>query len=61
MSLQLVQVQCPYCWEFFELEVEDLGEAQTYIQDCTVCCRPIQFDVSPGDGEPEVTASRSDS
>lgn len=33
--------QCPYCGEPVTLEVEEQGPAQeTYVEDCSVCCRP---------------------
>lgn len=60
MSLELVTVQCPYCWEPIEIEVEARDEEQIFIQDCSVCCRPIQFTVSGGEEGIEVNASRSD-
>ncbi len=60
MSLKTVDVQCPYCGETIEIEVELLKEDQSYIEDCTVCCRPIQFTISVFDDEPHVDASRSD-
>jgi len=34
--------QCPYCWENISMLL-DISLAQTsYIEDCEVCCRPIQ-------------------
>jgi hypothetical protein len=60
MSLELVTVQCPYCWEEFEVEVEVGDEPQSFIQDCSVCCRPIQFESVNGEDGVEVNASRSD-
>lgn len=33
--------QCPYCGELVEVEVEELGPPEeTYVEDCSVCCRP---------------------
>ena len=40
------QVHCPYCGETFELVVDTSVPEQTYIEDCFVCCRPINFTVS---------------
>ena len=60
MSLETVDVQCPYCWERIEIEVEATAGTQDYIEDCRVCCRPIRFEVVPGDDGPEVSASRSE-
>ena len=45
-ELQAHAVQCPYCWETFEILVDCSVPHQEYIEDCEVCCRPIQFDVS---------------
>ncbi|MEE4297061.1 MAG: CPXCG motif-containing cysteine-rich protein [Wenzhouxiangella sp.] len=38
---------CPWCGEpnWVELEPDDAG--QTVVQDCAVCCRPIEIDL-PG-------------
>jgi transposase-like protein len=38
-------MQCPYCGEFVELEIDDGGGAhQEYVEDCPVCCRPWQVE-----------------
>ena len=60
MSLETLEVQCPYCGETIEIEVELVDQAQAFIEDCTVCCRPIQYHIMPGDEEPEVIVSRSE-
>ena len=36
-------VVCPYCGEAFVTVVDCSAGSQTYIEDCEVCCRPIQF------------------
>jgi len=36
-------VSCPYCGETFETQIDSSLGSQTYIEDCYVCCRPIQF------------------
>ncbi len=38
-----VSVQCPYCWERFSLLIDASVESQEYVEDCEVCCRPIDF------------------
>jgi hypothetical protein len=38
-----VTVQCPYCWERFTLLVDGSVAMQEYIEDCEICCRPIDF------------------
>ena len=37
-------ILCPYCAEPVEPYVDPGGgESQEYIEDCSVCCRPISF------------------
>jgi hypothetical protein len=38
-----VTVQCPYCWQRITLLVDGSIEMQEYIEDCEVCCHPIDF------------------
>lgn len=34
---------CPYCWQQISMVLDlSVGE-QTYVEDCEVCCRPIQI------------------
>lgn len=41
-------IQCPYCGESISILIDDSVPQQNYIEDCEVCCRPINFDVSIG-------------
>jgi hypothetical protein len=41
--LELHTVNCPYCGESFETNVDASGGSQEYVEDCAVCCRPIVF------------------
>ena len=51
-------VQCPYCGESVELIIDDSVEQQSYVEDCRVCCRPINVDVSVDrDGDLSVRVS----
>jgi transcription elongation factor Elf1 len=34
---------CPYCGEEISMVLDDSVSRQTYIEDCEVCCRPIQI------------------
>jgi len=36
-------VSCPYCGETIELLIDDSVSEQEYIEDCSVCCRPIMI------------------
>jgi len=40
-----MQVQCPYCGEAFEVVIDHCGENQQYIEDCQICCQPINFNI----------------
>lgn len=42
---------CPYCWETISMLVDTSIEEQCYIEDCEVCCNPIQITVSVYEGE----------
>jgi len=35
--------QCPYCWETISMLIDTSVPSQTYIEDCEVCCRPIEI------------------
>jgi hypothetical protein len=36
-------VQCPYCGEAFETPVDLSAGSFQYVEDCQVCCQPIEF------------------
>ena len=36
-------IDCPYCGETLEILIDDSIESQRYIEDCQVCCQPIEF------------------
>ena len=38
--------QCPYCWETISMLVDTSQSSQSYIEDCEVCCNPIQLHIS---------------
>ena len=42
-GLQPRTVQCPYCGESFETMVDVSGGSTSYIEDCQVCCQPIEL------------------
>jgi len=43
--LDEISITCPYCGEVFTTVVDSSTGSQEYIEDCYVCCRPIQFSV----------------
>ncbi len=40
---KFVAVQCPYCGERLDTRVDLTAGEREYIEDCEVCCRPIEF------------------
>jgi hypothetical protein len=38
-----VTIQCPWCGESFVTFFDGSVGGQTYIEDCQVCCRPIEM------------------
>jgi hypothetical protein len=40
---EFVGVLCPYCGERLETRVDLTADEPSYIEDCEVCCRPIEF------------------
>lgn len=38
-------VRCPYCGEGFDTLIDASGGAATYIEDCRVCCQPVEFEL----------------
>ena len=57
--MDVVNVQCPYCFEMVELDL-DPETTGSFVQDCEVCCNPWQITVSrDGEGEPHVDVDRA--
>lgn len=40
--LEFAVIHCPYCGEGFETSVDCSAGSQAYVEDCAVCCRPIE-------------------
>jgi hypothetical protein len=59
---QFTSVQCPYCGEPFDTLLDISAGSASYIEDCQICCRPIEIGIDVGaDGAlTSVTARRSD-
>jgi hypothetical protein len=47
---EFVAARCPWCGERLETRVDMTGEDAAYIEDCEVCCRPIEFSIERSDG-----------
>jgi Cysteine-rich CPXCG len=42
-GVQFHLVQCPYCGENFETQVDTSSGSARYVEDCQICCQPIEF------------------
>jgi hypothetical protein len=62
VGISAQSVQCPYCGETFETSVDLSGGSSSYVEDCQVCCQPIEFGVEVDNaGELlRLTAARGD-
>ena len=38
-----VTVDCPYCGERYQTPVDLTGGSFSYVEDCQICCRPIEL------------------
>ena len=48
-------IACPYCGEPLTIDVDPGGgRRQTYVEDCAVCCRPMQIRAAVQDEDIEV-------
>jgi hypothetical protein len=46
-------VYCPYCGEINDMEVDWSAGAGHYVEDCQVCCRPMEVHLRvDDDGQP---------
>jgi transcription elongation factor Elf1 len=41
------RINCPYCGQSMEVVLDLSGGSQSYVEDCQICCQPMQicFDV----------------
>lgn len=37
---------CPHCWEAIVIDVDLSGGSATYTEDCSVCCNPLQVQLT---------------
>lgn len=51
-------IRCPYCGQVMTVLIDNEELGQEYIEDCQLCCRPINFNVTTGfEGELSVIVS----
>lgn len=58
--LENVRIDCPYCGEPFDVEVDCSAGNDQYVEDCQVCCQPVLVitNVDPDGALLGVTATR---
>jgi hypothetical protein len=57
--LQHESITCPYCWETIDILIDLSVDEQRYVEDCSVCCRPIAIGYrSSAEGETELDVAR---
>ena len=59
-NLKAKTIRCPYCGEEIEILVDCSIDSQEYIEDCSVCCRPIVILTESFDGEVVSIEGRSE-
>ncbi|MFK7887406.1 MAG: CPXCG motif-containing cysteine-rich protein [Gammaproteobacteria bacterium] len=37
---------CPHCWEPHPLFIDVSSGTATYVEDCTVCCHPMEITIT---------------
>lgn len=52
--LESYKGHCPYCGELIELVIDNSLDEQSYVEDCSVCCRPIVVEVRCSEGDTSV-------
>lgn len=57
---EYIAVACPYCGESIELVVDETAGPASYVEDCPVCCRPMQVDVEVDVGQVSVRVKTGD-
>jgi hypothetical protein len=62
-GFEFVIVHCPYCGEAFETRVDGSAGSASYVEDCQVCCQPIEMELRVADDgtETQLIARRGDS
>lgn len=50
-SLVDKRIRCPYCGESIDIVIDLSAGGQSYVEDCPVCCQPIEISYDVEDGE----------
>ena len=60
--LESAKLSCPYCGESINITVDTSAGSQEYIEDCQVCCQPIEMrvEINAGGTLESIQAHRQD-
>lgn len=59
--LEPCTLSCPYCGENIEILVDLSAGDQQYVEDCPVCCKPMNLAITiDNDRFPQITARSDD-
>ena len=59
-GLKEISIECPYCGERLRLLIDCSVTKQSYIEDCQICCKPMQIEVQVNSrGIPKVNVKES--
>lgn len=50
-SLAERRIHCPFCGEAMDVVLDLSAGSQSYIEDCQVCCQPMQIGFETDDGQ----------
>lgn len=54
-------ISCPYCGEEIEVMIDLSAGDQQYVEDCSVCCKPMNLVIAiDADDVPQVTVRGDD-
>lgn len=45
------RIRCPFCGEAMTIFVDASAGSQSYIEDCQICCQPMQISFDAEEGE----------
>ena len=48
-ATQYVVIACPYCGESFETKIDLTCGSFDYVEDCQICCQPINLKIAVND------------
>lgn len=59
MLIDYIEFECPWCGEANQVDAEPGDAGQWLVQDCQVCCSPIEIRL-PGPAQPDFQVRREE-